>query len=158
MKVLIAYSSVTGNTKQLADVIYNFDDSWDLMDINNNNNYNFNEYDLIFVGGWIDKGTFNTEVLKFIEFINNKNVSFFFTLGAYPTSMHAYNCIKNISDKLKQNNNCVISHFHWQGRVGGKIIEYMKTLPEVIRMLQINIDNYVGKMQQIILIKKILML
>ncbi len=88
------------------------------------------EFELIVLGGWIDKGLLNKPVMDFIERVENKKVAFFFTLGAYPTSTHAYDCINNIKAKLEENNNEIISHYHCQGPIDPKLIEWMKNLPE----------------------------
>lgn len=60
------------------------------------------KYDLIFIGGWIDRGTFDTGALKTAELIKNKKTAYFFTLGAYPDSDHAKNCVKNIDTLLEK--------------------------------------------------------
>lgn len=127
-KILIAYSSKTGNTKKIAKAIQSGiegSDSLDIKDIKN-----IEGYDLIVVGGWIDKGTFNVETLEFIKNIKDKNVAFFFTLGAAANSDHAKDCAEKITSIFEKNGNKVVESFYCQGAIDPKLIEFMKQLPE----------------------------
>lgn len=123
MKTLIAYSTKTGNTKCVAEAINEVIDNSQLRNINNVENL---DYDLIIVGAWIDKGTANKEAIDFINKLENKKVAFFFTLGAYPDSDHAKDCIKNLENLLNKNNNEIIGHYLCQGAVDPKLIEFMR--------------------------------
>ncbi len=126
MKTLLVYSSKTGGTKKVADVINERFQATDYVDVVDAKNLNLDSYDLLIVGGWIDKGTMNKEVLEFMNKIKDKKIAFFFTLGAYPTSMHAYHCIERIKTTFEKNNNKCLGHFHCQGAVDPKLIEWMK--------------------------------
>ena len=97
MKTLITYSTKTGNTKKVAEAISKTITNSEIMDIADVQNL---DYDLIIVGTWIDKGTADAKALKFINGIKDKNTAFFFTLGAYPDSKHAQDCIDNIQSYL----------------------------------------------------------
>lgn len=125
-KVLIAYSSKTGATKKIAQAIHAYDTDWDICDMSDP--LPTEAYDLIFVGGWIDKGTYNKEAREFIQSLRNKTVAFFFTLGAYPSSKHAYESLSAIQQSLEENGNCVINHFHCQGAIDPKLIDWMRGL------------------------------
>lgn len=130
MRKIIVYSSKTGNTKKIAESIaerINPDVMCDIKDIDVTS---LNKEDIIFIGGWIDKGYMNKEVMEFIEKIENQKVAFFFTLGAYPNSMHTFDCIDNIKNALLKNNNEVLAHYHCQGAIDPKLISWMKELPE----------------------------
>lgn len=123
MKTLVAYSTKTGNTKKVAEAINEVIDGSEIKNIDDINNL---DYDLVIVGAWIDKGTANKEAIDFIEKLENKKVAFFFTLGAYPDSGHAKDCVKRIEELFIKNNNEVIGHYLCQGAVDPKLIEFMK--------------------------------
>ncbi len=129
MKTLLVYSSKTENTKKIADVINEKLQPNKFCDVTEITSEDAKKYDFIVVGGWIDKGVFNKEVMDFISDLENKKIAFFFTLGAYPTSMHAYDCINSIKAAFIENNNQVIAHYHCQGAIDPKLIEWMKNLP-----------------------------
>lgn len=123
MKTLVAYSTKTGNTKKVAEAINEVIDGSEIKNIDDINNL---DYDLVIVGAWIDKGTANKEAIDFIEKLENKKVAFFFTLGAYPDSDHAKDCVKRIEELFIKNNNELIGHYLCQGAVDPKLIEFMK--------------------------------
>lgn len=123
MKTLIAYSTKTGNTKKVAEAINDIIPFSDLKDISQVESL---DYDLIIIGTWIDKGTADEKALKFMKSVENKKVAFFFTLGAYPNSDHAKECIKNISKVLEENKNEIIGSYHCQGAIDPQLIEFMK--------------------------------
>lgn len=123
MKILVTYSTKTGNTKKIAEQIHKALDNSELFDISEVKNL---DYDLIVVGTWIDKATADLKALEFIKTIKDKKVAFFFTLGAYSDSNHAQDCIKNIKNLFEENNNTVLGHYHCQGAIDPKLIEFMK--------------------------------
>lgn len=126
MKTLIAYSSKTGNTKKVAESILKCFPKGEIKDITDVENLN---YDLIIVGTWIDKGTADAKALEFIETIKNKKIAYFFTLGAFPNSEHANDCIKNINKLFLDNKNTILGNFHCQGAIDPKLISWMSELP-----------------------------
>ncbi len=133
MRVLIAYSSKGGNTKKIAETIQSYHDKWELLNIADKEmmeQVNLEAYDLMFVGGWVDKGIYNPECVEFCKTIKDKTIAFFFTLGAYPTGKHAHDCVNNITNLFEENNNHVLNHFHCQGAVDAKLIAWMKSLPK----------------------------
>ncbi|MEG0070214.1 MAG: flavodoxin family protein, partial [Cetobacterium sp.] len=96
MKSIILYSSNTGNTKKIAEVIHTTIPNSVLVNIKDNNEVNLEDYDFIVVGGWIDRATLDTTSLTLVKNIKNKKIGYFFTLGASPDSEHAKNCVDNI--------------------------------------------------------------
>lgn len=126
MKVLIAYSSVTGNTEKVAAAISKVILNCDLKDISDVETL---DYDLIIVGSWIRKVTAdNIKSFDFISKIENKDVAFFFTLGAEPDSDHAKRCIENIKKLFTDNNNKIHGYSHCQGAVAPAFIERRRKL------------------------------
>lgn len=127
MKTLITYSSKTGNTKKVAEAIKKGINNSEILDISDVENLN---YDVLIIGGWIDKGTFDVKTLNFAKTIKGKKIAFFFTLGAYPDSQHANDCIQNITNLFVQNGNEVLGNFHCQGAIDPRLIEVMKSFGE----------------------------
>ena len=78
MKILITYSSKTGNTKKVAEAIKSQIPQADIFSVSEIQNMEkIEKYDLIFIGGWIDKGTFDAGALKTAELIRNKKLHIF---------------------------------------------------------------------------------
>ena len=124
MKTLITYSTLTGNTKKVAESIHKAIAGSELLDISEVKNL---DYDMIIVGTWIDKGTADAKALKFIQSLKDKTTAFFFTLGAYPDSDHAKTCAENITKLFTENGNTVEGYFLCQGAIDPKLIEMMRT-------------------------------
>ena len=122
MKTLVTYSTLTGNTKKVAEAVFEaVSGEKEIMDIKSIKETD--GYDRILVGYWVDKGDANEEAKKFMETLKNKKVGTFGTLGAYPDSEHAQKCVEKISGALKANNNMVVAEFICQGAIDPKIIE-----------------------------------
>lgn len=131
MKILITYSSKTGNTEKIAQAIHKGIPTANLLPISEIVNL---DYDLIFVGGWIDRATFDQTALTLAKQIFDKNVAYFFTLGAYPHSEHAKDCVNNIETLLKNNNNNILGGYFCQGAIDPKLISWLSTLPSDHKM------------------------
>jgi flavodoxin len=126
MKILVTYSSKTGNTKKIAEAIHSSLPKSELKDISDVDNL---DYDVILVGGWVDKATFDAKSLKFTETLKNRKTGFFFTLGAYPDSKHAQDCVENIQNLFLKNENEIVGHYFCQGAIDPKLMEWMSKLP-----------------------------
>ena len=120
MKILVAYSSVTGNTKKVATAVAEAFPGSDLKDIKDVENL---DYDVIIVGTWIRRSTADPKAMEFIEKLKNRKTAFFFTLGAYPNSDYANRCIKNITELFAKNGNEVLGNFHCHGALSQAIID-----------------------------------
>ncbi len=124
MKSLIVYSSLTGNTEKVATAISQVlpeahfcrvDDAPDNKD-----------FDVIIIGYWVDKGLPDTKILNYIPTIQNKKVVLFGTLGAYPHSDHAKDCMAKAKALVEeQEGNEVIDSFICMGKVDPKLLERM---------------------------------
>ncbi len=129
MKILVTYSSLTGNTKKLAEGIFESLENVqkDIKSVKEVENTD--EYDVVIVGYWVDKGGPNTEAAEFMKTLNNKTVGIFATLGFWADSDHAYNSLKN-GEQLVAENNKILAKFICQGKLSEKIIEQFKKFPE----------------------------
>jgi len=125
MKMVIVYSSRTGNTKIVADAIR--EELGGDVDF-----YTMKEapspdvYDLLIIGFWVNRGTADPSTLKYIENIRNKKVVLFATLGAYPDSDHADKSMESVV-KMLEGENEVLGTFMCQGKIDPKLLEKYKT-------------------------------
>lgn len=128
MNVLITYSSLTGNTKKVADGICKGLQEFKPTILPIKEVSSVDEYDAILVGYWVDKGGPNKEAAEFLSSIKNKKVGIFATLGAYPDSEHGYKSLAAGEELVKEENE-VIGKFICQGPVDPKILEMFRNLP-----------------------------
>ena len=125
MKGIIIYSSKTGNTKTMAEAIYDklrgFCDM-EIADINEKKDPQ--NYDFALIGGWIDKSYPDSKALKLIKSTKQNNLRLFATLGAMPNSEHGIKVEKNMNELLKDKNSLGV--FECPGLVDPKLIDKMK--------------------------------
>ena len=119
-RIAVAYSSVTGNTRRLAealaaasgDVLLSLRDRPDLT-----------QYDLLALGFWVRKGAPDELSQRAWTQLSGKYVYYFGTLGAWPWSDHAMRCRETASSLLVAGGNSVLDGFLCQGKVNPKIVE-----------------------------------
>lgn len=128
MKILLTYSSKTGNTKKVADSIYKIMPAGTVY-TEIKEEIDLNDFGTVIVGFWVDKGLPNAEAKEFIEKIKGKKVGIFATLGAYPDSDHAKKTLEKTKEILEPHNE-VLGEFICQGAVDSKLIESFKRFPE----------------------------
>ena len=110
MKSIILYSSLTGNTKRVAEAMASVMPEGTLCVPVKEAPQNLADYDTVFVGFWVDRGTANKEAAKLIETLTNPNIVFFATLGMYADSDHARESIDKASELL-QNKESLVDGF-----------------------------------------------
>jgi flavodoxin len=120
-KALVVYSSLTGNTKMIAEHIHKAVPRSDIFDIDSAPAPD--NYDLIFTGFWVH-GAADPKSLKFFEKIRGKLVAPFFTLGAYPDSESADRAFEDTQKRLE--NNIILGHFRCHGKIAPEVLEKMK--------------------------------
>ncbi len=129
MKALLAYSSRTGNTEKLckgvAEAIGEQVDV-DLMTVKEITS--FDNYDVIIIGFWVDKGSANREAKKQITKLKNKRVLLLGTIGAAPDSEHGQKVFKTVN-KLVDPSNDYLGVFLARGKVDPKLASRIKFLP-----------------------------
>ncbi len=125
MRTLIVYSSLTGNTKKVAEAIAQKLSPCDLHPVESAPAAD--GYDFVAVGYWVDKGMPDAKCLAYMRGIKNSKVALFGTLGAYPDSDHAKECIAKSEAVLCEgdSNNTVLGSFLCQGKVDPKVVEMM---------------------------------
>ena len=125
MKVLIAYSSKTGNTRQLAEALHLALPNADLCPVANAPNPA--HYDLIFAGFWVEAENANKDTVAFLKRLSGKPVALFATLGAYPDSRHAADSLTAAANEIPDGN--VVDRFICQGAIDPNMIGWMEKLP-----------------------------
>lgn len=124
-KWLIVYSSVTGNTKQIAEAIYdgfgeNVADIFAIRD-----EFNLEDYDNIAVGYWLTHGEPDKMVQELLKKLNNKTVILFQTQGAELNSEHSITAFARAASYLGEN--CkVLGTFASQGKINPAMLERRK--------------------------------
>jgi len=123
LKSLIVYSSVTGNTKKVAEAIAEVMPNVTIVQVQDAPNYQ--DFDLIVIGYWVARGMPDSLVLDYFKTLKNAKIILFGTLGAYPDSEYAKNCIQK-SEKLligDSTGNKVLGSFLCMGKVSPKLLE-----------------------------------
>ncbi len=129
MNILLAYSSLTGNTEYYCkEAIKDIKEEYNIDVLTVKETKNYDDYDLIIVGFWVDKGTANKEAKKFIQKIKNKKVALLGTLGAAPDSEHGLKVVKNVGELVDPSNEYLGVRLA-RGKVAEKLIKRIKILP-----------------------------
>ncbi|MDY0191533.1 MAG: flavodoxin family protein [Desulfuromonas sp.] len=126
MKTLICYSSKTGNTAKIAQAIQAALPHADLHSVDENPDPD--NYELIFVGFWVDKGTADDKAKKYMQRLNQQTVALFATLGANPDSQHARDSLNKAAQLIPAGN--IVARFICQGAIDPKLTARMSTMPE----------------------------
>ena len=126
---LIAYSSLTGNTKLVAEKIFEITEGdKKIVSISDANNININEFDRVVIGFWVDKGTADKRTREFLKKVSNKEVAYIGTLGAAPDSDHGKKVKERVSALCKEKNT-FIGGFLCRGKIDPKLVEKMGKFP-----------------------------
>lgn len=123
MKKLVVYSSRTGNTKQVAEAIFEVLPEPKMISAVEEAPAP-GEYDFIAMGFWVDKGTADEKAREYMRHIKGKAVGVFGTLGAYPDSDHARQCLEKVRGLLEGND--IRGEFLCQGKVDPGILKRME--------------------------------
>ncbi len=128
MKTLVVYSSQTGNTKKLANAVYeSLKEEKEIFPVENAPDPK--NYDFIALGFWFKGGKPDPKSAEYLGKIGKgKRLFLFATHGASPESDHAKNGIKNAGNLA--HNVEIIGSFTCQGEVNPKVMEKVKTKPE----------------------------
>lgn len=129
MNILVTYSSKTGNTKKLAEGIFEGLGAWEKTILPMAEAGSLDEYDIVLAGYWVDKGGPNEEAKEFLKRLENKKVGLFATLAFWPDSEHGYQSILN-GEKLVKEKNHVIGKYICQGKIDEKLIAFFEKMPE----------------------------
>jgi|UniRef100_UPI003FED8C8A flavodoxin family protein len=129
MKILVTYSSKTGNTKKLAEGIYEGLGEMEKEILPMSEVKSLDAYDTVLAGYWVDKGGANEEAAAFLKEISGKKVGVFATLAFWPDSDHGVGAIKAGEDLVKEKNH-VIGRYICQGKIDPRMIEIFEKMPK----------------------------
>lgn len=121
MRVLTVYSSVTGNTRRVAEAIAAETPGQGLCPVDEAPEPA--DYDVLLLGFWVRRGQPDPRMLRYMERVYGKELVLFGTLGAWPDSDHALRCAAAAADMMHGRGNSVRGVFLCQGRVNPKILE-----------------------------------
>lgn len=126
MKNLVVYSSLTGNTKMIAEAIHAvLPEGTEIAPVKEAPDPS--AYDFIAIGFWVDKGLPDRATLDYMERVRGKKVGIFGTLGAYPDSDHARETMRKAAERLP---GCeILAQFICQGKVDPKLLAAMAKMP-----------------------------
>lgn len=128
MKSLIVYSSQSGNTKKLADVVYeNAAGDKEIFPVSDAPDPD--DYDFIAVGFWLQAGKPDPKTLEYLPKIGDgKKLFLFATHGAASDSDHAQHAL-NVAKELTSAA-ALVGTFSCQGEVNPKVLEKVKSKPQ----------------------------
>lgn len=124
MKCIVIYSSLTGNTKMIAEAIASVLPEGSPCVAVDNVPADLDSYDLVFAGYWVDKGGPDKKSKELLGRLHNMNVAIFATLGAYPDSPHAMESLDKGAECLFDPE-CECGRFICQGKVDPQLVEQM---------------------------------
>lgn len=125
MNILICYSSKTGNTRKIAEAIQQAIPEAEMFPVESAPEPS--QFDLVFMGFWVDKGTADANAIKYMTTLKAQKVALFATLGAYPESQHAQDSLDNAVNLIPDCD--VVARFICQGAIDRKLTDWMRTLP-----------------------------
>ena len=120
MKSCIIYSSVTGNTRKVAEALADASGAL-LPPVREAPDPD--DYELLALGFWVRLGQADSRMQEYMRRVLGKKIFFFGTLGAWPDSPHARRCAEGARSLLQEGGNTVLGGFLCQGRVNPKILE-----------------------------------
>lgn len=128
MKGLIVYSSLTGNTKKLAErLAAGLVGAWECFPIGEAPETA--GYDAILIGGWIDRGHLDQRCANYFARVSaEQKVGLFGTLGAMPDSDHGKGCEKNLHQALEGHRSLGVKLL--PGLVSKALVERVKKIPD----------------------------
>ena len=141
MKYAIVYSSKTGNTKMLADVIQQTLVEKDIIYFGQPDQKAL-QADQIYIGFWTDKGRCNDEIVDFLKTVENKNVFLYGTAGFGQDPAYFEKIIEKTKEYLKDSN-VLIGTYMCQGKMPMSVrarYEKMPHIPNIKKLIE-NFDQ-----------------
>lgn len=128
MKTLVVYSSRTGNTKKVAEAMAEAAPGCALHPVESAPAAD--GFDVVAVGYWVDKGMPDERARAYMDTVHHKKVVLFGTLGAWPDSEHAVDCMRRSEALVGASGlgNTVLGSFLCQGKVDPKVVAAMQNM------------------------------
>ncbi len=123
MKVAVVYNSLSGNTKKLAEGVFDkIPARYEKAIFKVGEDYDISEYDVVVPAFWIDKSFPNKPMKDFISSLENTKIFFMGTMGFFPDSQHGRDCANNTLSII--NESCeTIGYFICNGKVDMRLLE-----------------------------------
>ena len=126
-KWAVIYSSVTGNTKMVAEAIAGAAADADIFRVQDAP-VDLSAYDIVAIGYWLRLGQPDPLTLKYLAKVQDSKVVFFQTHGAEPTSEHAITSFARAGYHLGKG--CeILGTFGCQGKINPAMLEKRKNAP-----------------------------
>ena len=120
MKTLVVYSSQSGNTRKLADAVFDFIDAEkEIYPVDEAPDPN--GYDSVAVGFWLKAGKPDPLSLEFLSKIKAQQLFLFATHGAATGSAHAEGAMSHARSLVSEAK--VLGTFSCQGEVNPEVLE-----------------------------------
>lgn len=123
MKVAVVYSSLTGNTKKLANGVFDkIPSNFEKAIFNEKDEFDLSEYDVIVPAFWVDKSFPNKSMKNLIQELRNKKIFFMGTMGFFPDSKHGRDCAENTESIIDKS--CeILGYFICNGKVDMELLK-----------------------------------
>ena len=123
-KWLVVYSSVTGNTRQVAQAMADAAEDAELFSVDEVPE-DLTAYEVVLAGYWLRRGGPDPKMTRFLPKVRGKEVVFFQTHGALPGSEHAVTAFARAALLLGEGCS-ILGTFSCQGKINPMLIEKRK--------------------------------
>lgn len=120
-KWLLVYSSVTGNTKQVGEAMFEILPAGSKLQPLNGVVVDFAAYDVIIVGYWLTRGGPDPKTMEFLPKLKGKKVVLFATHGALSGSEHAVTSLARAAYLLGEGCS-ILGTFSCQGKINPALL------------------------------------
>ncbi|MGI6030891.1 MAG: flavodoxin family protein BilS [Eubacteriales bacterium] len=143
MRYMVLYSSITGNTRLLADALYReLPQPAEIRPMETVLEQNGNE--VLFIGFWNDKGHCDKKTQKVLSGLHGRKVALFGTMGSSDVEQYGQLVLSNVLRELPEDNE-VLGTFLCQGKLAPsarmQYLEMLKNSPDNPRLLE-QLRNY----------------
>ena len=138
----IIFSSSTGNTKELADTIYEVlpKEKCDYFGVSKEEP----QYDKVYIGFWTNQGNADKETLELLKKLKNKKIFLFGTAGFGGSQEYFQKVLGQIKESI-DSSNTIIGEYMCQGKMPQSVRERyvkMKEQPNYMPNLDMMIKNF----------------
>ena len=142
-KYSIVYSSLTGNTKVLADAIHEAlpQDECEYFGVSDTV---IPSSELLYIGFWTDKGNADTKTLQLLSQLKNKQIFLFGTAGFGGSDIYFRKILSQVKQFIDASN-VIVGEYMCQGRMPDSVRERyikMKEQPDHMPNLDMLIENF----------------
>ncbi|MDO5715265.1 MAG: flavodoxin family protein [Tissierellia bacterium] len=141
MKGIIVYSSNTGNTKRMAEVLYReLKKKYSMTLANIKENPSMEGYDFALLGSWIDKGSLDKRILQLLKDISVNTIGLYATMGTDPESDHGKRVTQGLATLLKDKKS--LGQYICHGKVSEGLTQSAKSIPENVMPAEVKEQIY----------------